>query len=49
MLNEYMAWFTFHVKSEEIYADLAGDVKKIFDTCNYGVKRPLPIRKERSG
>ena len=27
--------FIDHVKSEEIYAELAGDVKKKFDTSNY--------------
>ena len=37
--------FIVHVKSEDIYANLAGDVKKRLDTSNSEVKRPLPIRK----
>ena len=28
---------TFHVESEDFYADHAGDVKKRFDTSNYEV------------
>ena len=35
-----------YVKSENIFADLAGDVKKISDTPNYEIKRPLPIEKK---
>ena len=44
-LNKFIISYIIivHVKSEDIYADLAGDVKKRFGTSNYGVKRPLPI------
>ena len=37
-----------HVKSEDIFADLAGDVKPRFYTSNHEVKRPLPIRKNKT-
>ena len=43
-----MGSFIVHVKSEDIYADLPGVVKKIFDTSNYEFKRPLPIRNKIS-
>ena len=41
----------FHVKSEDTYADLVGNVKQRFDTSNYEVKRQLSIgkNKKRSG
>ena len=35
-----------YVKSENIFADLAGDVKKMSDTLNYEIKRPLPTEKK---
>lgn len=38
---------TVHVKSEDVYSDLLGDVEKIFDTSSYEVERPLPIRKNK--
>ena len=31
--------FIVHVKSEDVYEDLAGDVETKFDTSNYEVKR----------
>ena len=31
--------FIIHVKTEEIHADLVGDVKERFDTSNQEVKR----------
>ena len=37
------SFIVLHVISEDIYADLAGDVKKRFDTS----KRPLPIEKSK--
>ena len=37
--------FMIHVKSEDIYADLA-DVQKRFDTLNYEADSPLPIGKK---
>ena len=45
--------FIIHIKTEECYKDIAGDVKKWFDTLNYigGDKRPLPrdMNKKVSG
>ena len=38
--------FVIHVKSEDIYADLANVLKR-FDTLNYEAKRPLPIGKNK--
>ena len=37
--------FIVHVKSENVYAELLGNVKKMLDTSNYGVERPLSIRR----
>ena len=34
--------FIIHVKTEDIYEDIADDVKKRIDTSNYKVDRPLP-------
>ena len=39
---------TVHLKLGVIYAGVAGDVKRRFDTSNYEVKRPLPIRKNNN-
>ena len=39
--------FIAHVKSEDIYANIAGDVKKTFETSNYEVKRLLPTGKNK--
>ena len=41
-----MGRFIVHVKSEDIYGDLTGYVKKRLETSNYKVKRPLPIGKK---
>ena len=41
--------FIFHVKSEDIYKDISGDVKKGFYTSNYEVDRPLPIGQNKKG
>ena len=35
--------FIVYVKSEDVFADLAGDFEHRFDTSNYKVERPLPI------
>ena len=37
--------FVYHIKTEDFYKDIAGDVKKRFDTSGYSKedKRPLPI------
>ena len=42
-----MESFIVHEKSEDIYADLAGYVKKRFDASNYEVKRPTPVGKKQ--
>ena len=39
--------FTAHVKTKYIYNNISKDVKKRFDTSNYEVDRPLPIRKNK--
>ena len=39
--------FIFHVKTEDIYKDIAEDVEKRFDTSNIEIDRPLPIRKNK--
>ena len=41
--------FIIHIKTEEFYEDIAGDVEKWFDTSNYEEddKRPLPIGKNK--
>ena len=38
--------FIIHIKTEDVYEDIAGDVEKRFDTSSYAVKRPLPTRKK---
>lgn len=42
-----MESFIVHEKSGDMYADLAGYVKKRFDASNYEVKRPTPTRKKQ--
>ena len=32
-----------HIKTEDIYTDIAGDCETRFDTSNYEVQRPLPM------
>ena len=39
--------FIFHVKTEDIYKDIAEDVEKRFDTSNIEIDRPLLIRKNK--
>ena len=39
--------FIIHIKTEDVYKDIANDVEKIFDTSNYEVDRPLPSRKNK--
>ena len=39
--------FIVHVKSEDIHADLAGDVEKRYDTSNYEVERPITVGKNK--
>ena len=44
-----MGNFLVYVKSEKIYVDLSGDVKKRFDTSNYKVKRSITAGKTKIG
>ena len=37
--------FIFHVKTNDIYKDIAEDIVKRFDTSNYEIDRPLPVGK----
>ena len=37
--------FIIHIKTEDVYGDIAGDVAKRFDTSNFEIDRPLPIVK----
>ena len=39
--------FIFHIKTDDIYKDIAEDVEKIFDTSNYELERPLPKGKNK--
>ena len=41
--------FVINIKTEEFYIDIAGDVKRWFDTSNYDEKdeRPFPIGKNK--
>ena len=34
--------FIIHVKTNDIYKDIAEDVKTRFDTTNFEIHRPLP-------
>ena len=36
-----------HIKTEDLYEDIATDVEERFDTSNYTVDRPLPIDKNK--
>ena len=37
--------FIVHVKTDDIYKDIAEDIKARFDTSNYEIDRPLPTGK----
>ena len=39
--------FIIHTKTEDVYEDIADDIKKWFDTSNYKVNRPLPTGKNK--
>ena len=39
--------FVMHIKTNDFYKDISNDVDNRFDTSNYEVKRPLPIRKNK--
>ena len=36
-----------HIRTEDVYQDIADDVEKRFDTSNYDVNRPLPLGKNK--
>ena len=38
--------FTVHVKTDDIYKDIAEDVETRFDTLNFELDRPLPKGKK---
>ena len=37
--------FIVHVKTDDIYKDMAEDDETRFDTSNYKIDRPLPLGK----
>ena len=37
--------FIVHVKTDDIYKDIAEDIEKIFDTSSFEIDRPLQIEK----
>ena len=39
--------FIVHVKTDDIYNDIAEDVEKRFDTSNFEIDRPLPKGKKK--
>ena len=39
--------FIVHVKTDDIYKDIAEDVQTRFDTSNFKLDRPLPKRKKQ--
>ena len=41
--------FIVHIKTEDIYEDIANDVEKRFDTSNYEIDTPLPTGKNKKG
>ena len=34
--------FIVHIKTDDIYKDIAENVERIFDTLNFEIDRPLP-------
>ena len=39
--------FIMNIKTNDFYKDIAIDVENRFDTSNYEVKRPLPMRRNK--
>ena len=39
--------FIIHIKTKDVYEDIANDVEKRFDTSNNEVNRPLPTGKNK--
>ena len=43
----YMDMYSFiFLKTEDVYQDIANDIKIFFDTSNYEISRPFPIGKK---
>ena len=40
--------FLVHVKTDDIYKDIAEDVEKRYDTSNFEIDRPLPRGKNKN-
>ena len=40
--------FIMHIKTEDLYKDIANDVEKRSDTSNYEINKPLPIGKNKN-
>ena len=38
--------FIVHVKTDDVYKDIAADVETRFDTSNFEIDRPLPKAKK---
>ena len=49
MYNKYMDTdrFIFHVKTDDIYKDIAKNIEKRFDTSNFETDRSLPRGKNK--
>ena len=39
--------FVMHIKTEDVYKDIANDVEKRFNTSNYEINTPLPKGKNK--
>ena len=39
--------FIVHIKTENVYKDIANDVEKRFESSNYAIYRPLPTGKNK--
>ena len=40
--------FIIHIKTKDVYEDIADDVEKRLDTSDYEVNRPLPTEKNKN-
>ena len=39
--------FSVHLKTDDIYKDIAEDIEKRFDTSNYDIDRSFPKKKNK--
>ena len=48
-MQNFVIWIHFivHVKTDDIYKDIAEDIETRFDTSNFEIDRPLPIGKNK--